>query len=430
MDCELLTVGNELLLGFVVDTNAAEMSQLLAAAGVRVRRRGTVGDDPDDVRQAVRAALDRSGTVIVTGGLGPTKDDLTKHAVAEVFGRKLVRDFGLVERLEAWYQQRGIATMPPSNLVQADVPEGATVLPNPRGTAPGLWIEDGHGRLAILLPGVPKEMRGLMVDEVIPRLKQARGQEAEGGEGQQPVTSAKVIASRTVRTTGIGESALHDRIGNLDGALPAGITLAWLPSYDGVDLRLTAWDMAEAEAASALDSAVATLEQRAGRHAYGRDQDDLAAVVLRLLEERGAKLAVAESCTGGLVGARLTAIPGSSRVFLGGVVAYANDVKLGFLGVSADTLAQSGAVSEETARAMAAGAARAFGADAAVAVTGIAGPDGGSEAKPVGTVWIASRWRDAERAYHYVLPGDREDVRRRATQLALDALRRAVLDAS
>ncbi|OGU00465.1 MAG: hypothetical protein A2085_07085 [Gemmatimonadetes bacterium GWC2_71_10] len=423
MDCELITVGTELLLGFVVDTNAAEMSQLLAAAGVRVRRRGTVADDPADVRQAVRAALDRSGTVILTGGLGPTKDDLTKHAVAEVFGRKLVRDQAIVDRLAAWYKQRGVAAMPPSNLVQADVPEGATVLPNPRGTAPGLWIEDDHGRRAILLPGVPKEMRGLMVDEVIPRLvKQI--------EGDEQTDRRTVIASRTVRTTGIGESALHDKIGDLDGALPPGITLAWLPSYDGVDLRLTAWDLAEAEAGAALQSAAATLEQRAGRHAYGRDRDDLAAVVLRLLEERGAKLAVAESCTGGLVGSRLTAIAGSSRVFLGGVVAYHDDVKLGFLGVSADTLSLHGAVSEETARDMAAGAARAFGADAAVAVTGIAGPAGGSEAKPVGTVWIAARWQGADRAFRYLLPGDREDIRRRATQLALDALRRAVLDAA
>lgn len=421
MDCELLTVGNELLLGFVVDTNAAEMSQLLAAAGVRVRRRGTVGDTPDDVRQAVRAALDRSGTVIVTGGLGPTKDDLTKHAVAEVFGRKLVRDQALVAQLEAWFKARGFAAMPADNLVQADVIDGATILPNTRGTAPGLWIEDGHGRRAILLPGVPKEMRSLMADEVIPRL--ARTEET-GGQAVR-----KVITSLTVRTAGIGESSLHEKVGNLDGALPAAVTLAWLPTLAGTDLRLTAWHLPEAEAAAALDTAAATLEQRVGRHAYGRDGADLAAVVLGLLEQKGAKLATAESCTGGLLGARLTAVPGSSKVFVGGVVAYDNDVKLGLLGVSADTLAQHGAVSEAVARELAAGAARALGAQAAVGITGIAGPDGGSEDKPVGTVWIAAQWQGDARAFRYVFPGDREDVRHRAAQYALDALRRVVLEA-
>jgi nicotinamide-nucleotide amidase len=227
----------------------------------------------------------------------------------------------------------------------------------------------------------------------------------------------------------VGESALHDKVGDLDGVLPPGLTLAWLPSVTGTDMRLTAWDLPEPEAAAVLERGAATLEQRAGTHAYGRDDVDLAAVVLRLLEQRGAKLALAESCTGGLLGARVTAVPGSSRVFVGGVVAYDNEVKIGFLGVSADTLAAHGAVSEQAAREMAAGAARALGADAAVAVTGIAGPDGGSEDKPVGTVWVAVQWRDAGRAFRYVLPGDRDDVRRRAAQYALDALRRVVLDA-
>jgi nicotinamide-nucleotide amidase len=425
MDCELLTVGTELLLGFVVNTNAAEMGQLLAEAGVRVRRAGTVGDDPADVRQAVRAALDRTGTLIVTGGLGPTRDDLTKHAVAEVFGRRLVRDPAIAAQLAEWFARRGIP-MAPENLGQADVPEGATVLPNPRGTAPGLWIEDGHGRRAILLPGVPKEMRGLLESEVIPRLQRPRGQEAEGGDDQTTADTQTVIRSLTVRTAGIGESSLHQKVGDLDGALPAGLTLAWLPGAHGVDLRLTAWQVPDAEARAALEKGAAVLEQRAAPHVYGRDGADLAQVVLGLLEARGLTLAVAESCTGGLLGARLTAVPGSSRVFLGGVVAYANDVKLGLLGVSADDLAAHGAVSEVVARALAEGAARSCGAGAALAITGIAGPDGGTDAKPVGTVWIALRLADATRAFHYVLPGDREDIRRRAAQLALDLLRRAL----
>ena len=421
MDCELLTVGTELLLGQVVDTNAAEAGRLLAAAGIRVRRRGTVGDDPDDIRQAVRAALDRTGTLIVTGGLGPTKDDVTRHAVAEVFGRALVRDVALVAQLEEWFKRRGFATMPAANLVQADVPEGATVLPNRRGTAPGLLIDDGHGRRAFLLPGVPKEMIGLMVDEVMPRL-------AAATSGSDPASA--VILSRTVRTTGIGESALHEKVGDLDGAVPEGLTLAWLPGTEGVDLRLTSWTLPKAEAESALESAARTLEQRAGAHAYGRDGADLARVVLDLVRGRGLKLATAESCTGGMVGARLTTVPGSSRVYVGGMVAYDNEVKLGFLGVSADVLGEHGAVSEAVAKEMAHGAALGLGAQAAVAVTGIAGPDGGTEAKPVGTVWIAVEWQGTQRAFHYVLPGDREDIRRRATQLALDAVRRVAGGAS
>lgn len=420
MDCEILTVGNELLLGFVVDTNAAEMGRLLAAAGVRVRRRATVADDHADIVQAVRVALDRSGTVIVCGGLGPTKDDLTRQAVAEVFGRRLVRDPQLAAQLEDWFKRRGVP-MAPDNLVQCDVPEGATILPNPRGTAAGLWLEDGHGRRAVLLPGVPKELVGLMVDEVVPRLKSARGQEGQEGPGPS------VILSRTVRTAGIGEAALHEKIGNLDGALPAGLTLAWLPSTDGTELRLTAWNMPEADAAAALEQGLAVLERRAGRHAYGRDGVDLACVVLDLLAERGVKLAIAESCTGGLLGARLTAVPGCSSVLVGGVVAYDNDVKLGLLGVSADELAAHGAVSETVVRAMAEGVARSLGVQAGIGITGIAGPDGGSEAKPVGTVWIGVHLSGTTRAFQYVLPGDRADVRARAVQMALVLMRRAIL---
>ena len=421
MDCELLTVGTELVLGFTVDTNAAEMGRALAAAGVRVTRRATVGDEPAEVRSAVATALDRTGAVIVTGGLGPTRDDLTKQAVAEVFGLTLRHDPAILANLEEMYRRRGIAPMPAANRSQADVPEGATVLPNPLGTAPGLWIEDDRGRLAVLLPGVPKEMRGLMEREVVPRLVR-RTEHRRDGQGAR----AEVIKSKVIRTTGIGESALADQLGDVEKLIGQKVTLAWLPSLDGVDLRLTAWNLPEEEADAALARAAEVLRPRVGDHAYGDDGADLAAVVLKALESAGARLAVAESCTGGLVGAKLTAVPGSSRVFAGGVVAYDNEVKLGLLGVSADALAEHGAVSEAVARQMAAGAARALGTDAAVAVTGIAGPDGGTEQKPVGTVWIAVQWKDTVRAFTFVLFGNREDVRHRAAQAALNALRRIV----
>jgi nicotinamide-nucleotide amidase len=421
MDVELLTVGTELVLGFTVDSNAAEAGRMLAAAGIHVARRATVGDEPAEIRRAVQAALERTGTVLVGGGLGPTKDDLTRAAVAEVFGRRLVRDAAVLRQLEERFRSRGMPQMPAANAVQADVPEGATVLPNPRGTAPGLWVEDG-ARLAVLLPGVPKEYRGLLAEEVVPRLLR-RGTGARGDGGT-------VIRSRTIRTAGIGESALADRLGDYEKLLGSSVTLAFLPTLDGTDLRFTVWDAPEGEADARLAKAVDALRPRIGACAYGEGDEMLAAVVLRHLEREGATLAVAESCTGGLLGGKLTAVPGASRVFLGGVVAYANDVKLGFAGVSADTLARHGAVSEAVAREMVAGVARALGARAAIAVTGIAGPDGGTPEKPVGTVWVATLWKEQVRAFTYIFPGDREDVRMRAAQWALDHLRRVVTGAA
>jgi nicotinamide-nucleotide amidase len=425
MDCELLTVGTELLLGYTVDTNAAQAGRLLAEAGVRVTRRATVGDDATAVREAAQAALERTGTVIVTGGLGPTADDLTRDAIAALFGRRLARDPAILQALEARFATLGRGPMPESNARQADVPEGATILPNRWGTAPGLWLEGEHGRLAVLLPGVPVEMRGLLEAEVIPRLLERRRH--EGTEAQRHgATEPTVIRSRTLRTTGISESALADRVGDSARLVGPHVTMAWLPSPEGTDLRLTAWSLPAAAADAALAKAVAAVRPLVGAHCYGEGDADLAALMLAELERRQSRLAVAESCTGGLIGARLTAVPGSSRVFVGGVVAYADAVKLDLLGVSADALAAHGAVSEPVAREMASGIARTLGTEAALAVTGIAGPDGGTEEKPVGTVWIAALWQGKVRAFHHVFPGERDLVRRRAAQAALDALRRVL----
>jgi nicotinamide-nucleotide amidase len=427
MDCEILTVGTELLLGFTVDTNAAEAGRLLSEAGIRVSWRSTVGDDAKAVRDAVAAALERTGAVIVSGGLGPTKDDLTREAVAALFGRRLVRDGAIVHGLEERFKKLGRGPMPESNARQADVPEGATVLPNKWGTAPGLWLEEDRGRVAVLLPGVPVEMRGLLESEVIPRLLRRRAQ-VEPSAPAAASDGGPVIRSRLLRTTGISESALADRVGDPAKHVGPSVTVAWLPSPEGTDLRLTAWNLPVVAAVAALTTAAEALRPVLGAHCYGEGETDLAGVVLGELERRTARLAVAESCTGGLVGARLTAIPGSSKVFMGGVVAYDNDVKLGLLGVSADALGAYGAVSEEVARQMAAGIARALGAEAAVAVTGIAGPDGGTAEKPVGTVWIAVHWKGKTRAFHFVFPGERDVVRRRAAQAALDAVRRVLAE--
>lgn len=412
MKLEVVTIGTELLLGATLDTNAVDLGRALAAAGVEIVRRTSVPDRPRAVQDAVRDALDRTGAVLATGGLGPTRDDLTKKAVAELFGRSLYLDAGVLKGLEQRFRRLN-RPMPAVNRTQAEVPEGAVVLPNPRGTAPGLWIEDERGRFAILLPGVPSEMRGLLIEEVLPRLVQRQGR--EGGE---PL----VVLSRTIRTTGVPESAVAERVGPLEDGLEP-LSLAYLPSIPGVDLRLTAWALPRVRAESLLADAAAHLRAELGERCYGEENDDLAGVLLAQLRERKETLAVAESCTGGMLGARITAIPGSSDVFLGGVIAYSNAVKTEQLGVPGDTLAAHGAVSEETVLAMAEGVRRRFEASCAIAITGIAGPDGGTPEKPVGTVWLAACSASAARAVHRVFPGDREEIRARSAQAALDLLR-------
>lgn len=410
MKLEVITIGTELVLGHTVDSNAADLGRALAAVGGEIARRTTVRDRPEEIRAAVAEALDRTGFVLITGGLGPTRDDVTKTVVAGLMGKRLVLDPDLLRGLEARFKRAG-RPMPDINRTQAEVPEGATVLANPRGTAPGLWLEDDRGRVAILLPGVPSEMRGLLVDEVLPRLVQRQA----GG--------LRVVRSRVLRTTGVPESALAERIGPIEEEI-APLTLAYLPSADGVDLRLTAWGLEEAEAEALLAGAARKVQSMLGEHYYGDEQTDLAAVVLDALRRGRHRLAIAESCTGGLVAGRITAVPGASDTFIGGVVAYADVVKTAALKVPIETLQAHGAVSEETVRAMAEGAQRIFSADCTIAVTGIAGPGGGSPEKPVGTVWMAARVHTETCVAKRVFPGDRDEVRRRAAQAALDLLRR------
>jgi nicotinamide-nucleotide amidase len=410
----LVTIGTELLLGHTVDTNAAELGRALAAAGIEVIRRTTVPDRPKAIAEAVGAALERTGFVLATGGLGPTNDDMTKKVVADLLGKPLYLDEALLKALEARFKRLGRGPMPAVNRNQAEVPEGATVLPNPRGSAPGLWIEDA-GRVVILLPGVPSEMRGLLVEEVLPRMIAHQGK-----------AGARVVRSRTLRTTGVSESALAERIGALEESL-APLSLAYLPSVEGVDLRLTAWSVLPEEADRLLASGGDRLRKELGDHFYGEEDTLLAAAVLEILKAKGKTLAVAESCTGGMVGARLTAVPGASAAFVGGVVGYADNVKREQLGVPSEVLEQHGAVSEESARAMAAGAARVFKTSCAIAVTGVAGPGGGTPEKPVGTVWLAVLVDGNTTAVKRTFPGNREEIRGRSAQTALDLLRRRFL---
>ena len=409
MDIELVTIGTELLLGLTLDTNGAEIALSLADRGIRVTRRASVADGPEDIRDAVSDALRRTRAVLTTGGLGPTRDDVTKKVIAELYGAPLEFDESVWSDLLARFA-RLQRTPPESNRVQAEVPRGAVVLKNRWGTAPGLWLEGAPG-LTIVLPGVPSEMRKLLEHEVVPRLT-ARA-------------AGAVIRSRLVRTTGIAESLLAERLGDIEPEI-APVTLAYLPGLEGVDLRLSAWQLPADEADRKLRSAADVVKARAGECVYADGDQDLAALVLERARSQRVRLSVAESCTGGLLGARLTEIPGSSDVFVGGVIAYDNGVKREALGVPASLIDEHGAVSESVARAMAEGAGRRFGTDAALSVTGIAGPAGGSPEKPVGTVWIGCTIQGTTRARQFVFPGSRHEIRARATQAALLLLYRSL----
>ncbi len=419
MRVELVTIGDELLLGFTVDTNAAHLGRELAAIGVEIVRRTTVGDSAAEIASAVRDALDRSDGVITTGGLGPTSDDMTKASIAALFGRQMRLDQTVVRALEErWARLARRGPIPESNFTQAMIPVGAETIPNAHGSAPGIWLEDHRGRWVAMLPGVPREMRAMVSEQLIPRLSTRLSESAAAAGGD----AGSVIASWTVRTTGIAESALADLLGEL-GRSVDGLAPAFLPSVDGVDIRLTSRGVPHPDALLQLEAAVTKLRTVIGQHVYGEGAVDLAAVILDLCRADGLRVAVAESCTGGLLGARLTSIPGSSDVFVGGVLAYDNSAKVEMLGVSPADIEAHGAVSEAVAGAMARGVRHRLSADIGMSITGIAGPGGGTPEKPVGTVWIALDGKiSGTRGLRLV--GDRAEIRHRAVQAALDFVRR------
>ena len=422
MRIEILTIGDELLLGFTIDTNGAHLARELAAVGIEIVRRSSVGDGADEIAAAVREALDRTGAVITTGGLGPTADDLTKPSIAALFGRAMVMDAEHLAWLEERWRTRFGGPLPHSNRQQALMPEGARKLVNRHGSAPGVWLEDERGRWVAMLPGVPREMRGMLADELGPILREraAREHAARGATG-----APTVVRSRTLRTTAIAESAIADRLGELARGMD-GLSLAYLPGHEGVDLRLTARNRTAADADAALARGIEALRAHVAQWTYGEDATDMAQVILERCRASGLTLAVAESCTGGLLGARLTSVPGSSDVFLGGVISYANAVKVDVLGVPPEVLAEHGAVSEPVAARMARGARERLGARIGVAITGVAGPDGGSEEKPVGTVWTAVDVDGEVRTHRSVFIGDRAEIRFRASQFALELVRRTL----
>ncbi len=412
MRAAVITIGDELLIGQVVDTNSAWIAARLNEAGAVVAWKSTVGDEREQIRTAIDTALAAYDLVITTGGIGPTRDDITKEVVAGLFGCPLVRHQPTYDHIARMMAQRGVE-FNALNQAQALVPECARVLHNANGTAPGLWLERG-GHLLVVLPGVPFEMEALMASEVLPRLRERGG-----------LTG---IVHRTMVTSGIAESVLAERIAPWEDALPEGIRLAYLPSPAGVRLRLSAYGVDPEAASAQIGALFRELETIIPRFVAGYGEQSAESYVAGLLRGRGQTLAVAESCTGGRIASRFTAMEGASDYFLCGVVSYSNNAKVSVLGVRAEDIAAQGAVSATVAGQMAAGVRRISGSDYAIAVTGVAGPAGGSDEKPVGTVWIAVAGPSGVVSQLHRFGRLRAQNIERAATAAINALRETLTD--
>ena len=412
----IVSIGNELLFGETVDTNAAWLGRHLAGRGIRVVRGYTVGDVAGDIEEALRLAMEGTDLVIMTGGLGPTPDDLTKDVVAARFHRDLVVDAGAEARVRAHFMASGYDDIPERSRGQAEIPRGAVALENPSGTASGILVEE-EGVTIVMLPGVPRELVDLVEGALAPHLDAIAGARTH---------------HRVVHTTGLAETSLAEQLEPALEATPAaakaGIDLAYLPDLRGVDLRFTIRGGSAEDAGARFDDLLTHLDPVLRPWRFDAEGGDIAEAVSARLRRRAARIVVAESCTGGLVGKRLTDVAGASAVFVGGVLAYDNDVKVRELGVREDDLERHGAVSEVVARQMAEGVASRFGVEVGIGVTGVAGPAGGSEEKPVGTVWIATYVDGHVEAAHHRFSGDRSAVRERAAQATLAAVYRRLTD--
>ena len=415
----IVSVGNELLFGETVNTNAAWLGRALAEKGIVVSCGYTVGDTRTSIQDAVRTATRSADVVLISGGLGPTGDDITRNAVADLFGRPLRSNERLLAKLKGRFHAAGYREFPETNLSQVEVPEGAIVLDNPNGTAPGLAFEE-DSTLVVMLPGVPRELHGIFLGDLSTLLEEWLG------DRMAPVHH------RMLHTTGVPESRLAELIEeaiNSDSAFASvlrEVSLAYLPDLRGVDLRITSRSVSTEEAKASLDRAEEELDTQIARWRYHAISGDIVESVSDALKDLGLMLAVAESCTGGLVTKRLTDHPGASTSFVGGVIAYDDSVKISALDVSQQDLSRFGAVSEVVAIQMALGASKRLGSDVGLAVTGVAGPGGGTKEKPVGRVWFAVVLNGEERTCSVDFLGDRDAVRERAAQAALAMLLRTL----
>ncbi len=418
MRVDILTVGDELLIGQVVNTNATWLGEQFSAMGARIGRIVSMADNHDSIQAELQRSVEVADVVVLSGGIGPTHDDVTRQALADFFGVELCFDASIYQRIEERYAARG-QTPPESNRALAEIPEDFEVLNNPIGTAPGLWhtVTDGEETTVVIaLPGVPGELKAIVQDYVVPRLKDE--------------VSLSSSAQRTLLTAGLGESELQERLQSSKLLENDEVELAYLPSSKGVRLRLTAHASSAQEAREKLQALEEKIRERVSDYIYGMDNDMLEAIVGEMLFERGLTLAVAESCTGGLLADRITNVPGSSRYMKGGVVAYSNTLKEELLSVSVDDLRMQGAVSEVVVLQMAEGIRELAHTDVGMAITGIAGPKGGTPEKPVGSVWIGLATAEDARAETFVFTTDRLFNKDRSCTEALNMLRRFLQEES
>lgn len=403
----IVTIGDELLIGQVIDTNSSWIAQQLNFIGIKVEERVSVADDANAIRATLDRLLQRVDYIFITGGLGPTKDDITKHTLTQYFGDVLVNHQPSLDNIERMFKAYG-RTVNPVNIQQAMLPSKARIVVNKNGTAAGMWFQK-DGKSVISMPGVPYEMKGMMSDEILPAIQQ-----------ENNIT----IYHKTICTQGIGESWLAERIEDIENELPAYIKLAYLPAPAQVRLRLSAYGEAKE---SELNVFLNRIVERVGDYVYGFDTDTLPVVIGRILRDKGNTLAVAESCTGGYISHLITSIPGSSAYFKGAVVSYANEIKINQLNVEEDLLHKHGAVSKEVVEQMALGVLKNLKSDFAMATSGIAGPDGGSAEKPVGLVWIAVASKDGIFSKEFKFGDNRERTILMASLTAMNLLRKEFL---
>ncbi len=393
MLAEIITIGDEILIGQIVDTNSAWMGEQLNLVGIKVHQITSVSDNAEHIINALDEARARVDVILITGGLGPTKDDITKHTLVKYFNTSLRFDEDVFQHVKTLFARFG-REVTGVNLKQAEVPENCTVIHNANGTAPGMWFEQDE-KVFVSMPGVPYEMKKMMSVEILPRLKK--------------YFKTPTIVHRTILTQGIGESFLSEIIAEWENSLEVEkIKLAYLPSPGLVRLRLSTSGNDEVALIKSVDDKVEELKKLIPQHIYGYEKDTLEQIVGRLLKEKKQTLSLAESCSGGLIAHLVTSVPGSSAYFMGGVVSYSYESKTKMLGVTNETLEKFGAVSEEVVTQMAIGAKKEFNTDWAVSASGIAGPDGGMEGKPVGTVWIAVAGPNGVKAKKFKFGGDRE----------------------
>jgi nicotinamide-nucleotide amidase len=408
---EVITIGDEILYGQITDTNTQWMGVELGKLGIKIIQKTSIGDSESEILRILAEAESRADVILITGGLGPTKDDITKKTLCKYFDDELVINEDALAFVTDFFVKRG-RELTEINRLQAAVPSKCTYLANKTGTAPGMWF-DRNGKVFVSMPGVPHEMKYLMNNEVLPRVK---------AFFQTPILQHKVI-----RTIGIGESMLAEKIENWEDNLPKNIKLAYLPSFGQVRLRLTGFGEDETVLKQQIDTEVDKLIPQIEKYVFSQVDEDLEYAIGRILKERGQTVSIAESCTGGYVSHLITKVAGCSAYFMGSVVSYSNEAKMNILGVKSDTLEAHGAVSEETIKGMAEGVRKVMNTDFGVATSGVAGPDGGTPEKPVGTIWLAVASKNRTIARKILMTQQRDTNIQYGSVAALNLLRKMII---